>query len=251
MQVQGKPQLLFAAGETTPPTSFKLFSGGRNPTMKGDIVVDAAGNASVMERFNKHGADLPIDVGHGMLVGLLPEMHHAYGWFRPEVRGEDLWASSVEWTDRGRKALLAREFRYFSPAILMDDQRRLVGLVNVALTNLPATEKQAPLVAAQLSATTSLSIADQEVARTLLQQMAAPLSADERNVCRLMGLPESEFLDQRNMELRAKLPGWHAGSEHGLDKEEAHVAGLLGMSLADYAAQKAADAEQRQKRQAG
>lgn len=94
-------------------------------------------------------------------------------------------------------------------------------------------------------------LTDEQKAAQIAAKMAAPLTSEQRNVCQLMGLTEEAFLEQRNSELRANLPGWHAGTEYGLSKDEAAVATLLSISLPDYAAQKIAEAEQRQKRTGG
>jgi phage I-like protein len=131
-----------------PPQEFRLFGVGENETSKGLVLFDDDSAASVMSRYEKHGTDLPIDYGHGMLsVVTTPDSGVAAGWFSPETREDGLYAVNVEWTEKASKALRAREYRYFSPAIEVDDDGRMVGLINVALTNLPATVGQTPLVA--------------------------------------------------------------------------------------------------------
>jgi hypothetical protein len=63
-----------------------------------------------------------------------------------------------------------------------------------------------------------------------------------------MGLDERDYLETRNQELAKELPNSYAGMEHGLSKEDAHVASLLGMTFADYAEAKKVEAQQRGKR---
>lgn len=133
-----------------PPTEIRLFAMGENRTKKGSFYLDAAGGAQALEAFAASGLDaLPFDAGHGMLAGAMahPESHKALGWFVPEMRLDGLWASAIDWTPATHAALTAKEYRFFSPAISFEEKtRRIVGLTNVALTNLPATLGQKPLV---------------------------------------------------------------------------------------------------------
>jgi len=136
------------------PTRFALFQFGKTETSKGDFYLDQAGADSILANFAAHGADrLPFDVGHNMLTGSPdPSAHMAFGWFIPAVELDEttgnlaLFATDVQWTERGAEMLNKREVRFFSPAIHFDAKRRITKLTNVALTNLPATRNQRPLV---------------------------------------------------------------------------------------------------------
>ena len=142
--------LLEAVQGGEPPTEFMLFANGVTETSKGPILFDEKAALSVMQAFEDHGLDLlPFDIGHGMLNPFAgSDAHKAAGWFKPEVRADGLYAAGIEWTESGEKSLRAREFRYFSPALLRDGESgRIKELINVALTNIPATRRQKPLVA--------------------------------------------------------------------------------------------------------
>jgi phage I-like protein len=133
-----------------PPTEFQLFGAGITHTTKGDVLFDEQAGSDVMAALATHGKDqLPVDYGHGMLSMITtPDSGKAAGWFRPDVRDGALWAADVEWTPVADQALRNREYRFFSPAVLFDSKtRRVSKLINVALTNLPATHGQSPLVA--------------------------------------------------------------------------------------------------------
>lgn len=141
--------LLDITGEE-PPTEFRILANGTTETTKGPVVFDNEAGELVMKAFAEHGLDqLPFDVGHGMLNPFSPPSgHKAFGWFKPEVRKDGLWASDIEWLEAGARALRKREFRFFSPAIMLDhDSGRVTQLINIALTNIPATKGQKPLVA--------------------------------------------------------------------------------------------------------
>ncbi len=147
-------EVLFAFGlDTEPPREIRLFGAGLTDTSKGQFLFDEDAADSVLSAFSDSGLDrLPFDYAHGMLKPMaLPESHKAAGWFVPEVRevggGVELWAADIQWTDAAHAAISAREFRFYSPAFDFEvDSRRVKRLTNVALTNIPATKNQRPLV---------------------------------------------------------------------------------------------------------
>lgn len=131
------------------PTEFRLFEAGRTKTTKGDILCDAVHANAVLTQLAQDGRDsLPIDYDHDM-VSALGTNKKAAGWFKLEARGGELWATNVSWTPAAAKALSEREYRYFSPALFRDDKGFVTRIINVALTNLPATLNQAALVASE------------------------------------------------------------------------------------------------------
>lgn len=150
---QGAIGVLLAIPEgNEPPTEFRVLANGLTETTKGPILFDDKAGKAILGKFREHGLDaLPFDVGHGMLSPFAgPDAHKAAGWFTPEVRKDGLYAADIEWTEYGASALRKREFRYFSPAIVVDGESgRALHLINIALTNIPATKKQKPLVASQ------------------------------------------------------------------------------------------------------
>jgi len=152
---RGRVAVLLAVPAGEPPTEFRIFAKGVTPTTKGPVLFDDKAGAAVLDAFREQGLDLlPFDVGHGMLSPLSPpDGHKAFGWFKPAVLDGELWATSIEWTERGADALKKREFRYFSPAIQRElESGRVRELINIALTNIPATIGQKPLVASKTGA---------------------------------------------------------------------------------------------------
>ena len=137
-----------------PPREVRLFAFGETDTSKGKFVLDESSAQAVLDAFKEQGTDrLAFDYGHGMVQPTGSDSHKAAGWFVPEVRGDGLYASDIQWTDPALEALSAREYRFFSPAFLFDSEsRKLTKLLNVALTNIPATKNQTPLVLDGLSA---------------------------------------------------------------------------------------------------
>lgn len=129
-----------------PPAEFRIFPFGAIETTKGTFLFDDQSAALALQHWQAWGNDLSIDYEHQALEngsGPAP----AAGWFQLEARGDGLWAVNVRWTERAAALLRAREYRYFSPAFELDEQGRIVRLINLALTNLPAMREMEPLMA--------------------------------------------------------------------------------------------------------
>jgi hypothetical protein len=107
--------------------------------------VDEEALAAMVAHFRERGLDLVVDYEHQTLSG---RKAPAAGWIRElEGRVDGLWAR-VEWTDTAREHLAAREYRYFSPVLRLEDTtRRPLALLHAALTNTPAINGLTPLVA--------------------------------------------------------------------------------------------------------
>jgi len=173
--------LMSSMWSTVVPNEICLFKPGITATKKGNFLFDEEAAESVLSSFLDDGMDrLPFDAAHGMLIkGGAVDQHKALGWFVPVVKedienggGLALFASDIQWTDAGIDALKAREFRFFSPAITFNsDTCRVTKLINVALTNIPATKNQRPLVldASEAEQTNN----DEESMKVLLDTLGA------------------------------------------------------------------------------
>lgn len=132
-----------------PPSEFRVFKAGENPSEKGLFVFNERSALLVMAEYDAHNKTLGFDFNHGTLLeGVDPEVSKSAGSFVPEVRDGELWATKCRWTDYAANKLTAREYRDFSPFFNHDDQGVVTRLINIALTNLPALDGIAPLVAA-------------------------------------------------------------------------------------------------------
>ncbi len=140
--------IVIAGGQA--PNEFCIFTAGEVVTTKGDFTFDEAAAASVMSEYKAHGIDLMIDYDHASLAQLTVDpalAGKAAGWFNIEVRDGALWAVNVRWTTPAAEALARKEWRFMSPAFSVDEGR-ITSLLNVAITNMPATRQLAPLMAA-------------------------------------------------------------------------------------------------------
>lgn len=134
----------------SPPSEFRIFPAGEWESSKGTFLFDEQSGALVLDEWRTRGLKLTFDYEHAALepAGEIAEGAPNAGNFDLELRGGELWAVNIHWTDRAADYLRAGEYLYFSPAFAHDADGRVTRLVNIALTNLPATFGQEPLVAA-------------------------------------------------------------------------------------------------------
>lgn len=132
-----------------PPREFRIFRKGENATEQGPFTFDAQAAATLMAAYQAHAVDRMIDLEH---LSLDTESRaydpNARGWCRLELRGGELWATDVRWTDDGAARLRAKTQRYVSPTFEFDADRRPIRIINIALTALPATHGAQALMAA-------------------------------------------------------------------------------------------------------
>ena len=130
---------------TGPPTAFRIWKAGMNVTDNGPTLFTERSAVLLLAQQEARGNRFPIDVDHLSLNAEAPlESHRAVGWFSIEVRDGELWARDVEWTDVVRTGLTKDppEWRYHSPAYDQDPETgEVTGLLNLAITNLPATHE--------------------------------------------------------------------------------------------------------------
>jgi phage I-like protein len=135
-----------------PPTEFRIFRAGLNPSSKGDFMFDEAAALRVMTAFQRWGVDrLMIDLNHDSLAddsaSARADAGDARGWFVPELRGGELWATQVTWTADGERRIRERLQRYISPAFF-EENGRVEELLNVAIVAMPACHQALALIAA-------------------------------------------------------------------------------------------------------
>lgn len=138
---------------------------GQVHSSNGDFVMDEEAGLLVMQAFEVHGTDLPIDYEHQSLGGTYASPNGqapAAGWIkalRVMRPGEGLGSglkdvcdrpglyAEVEWTAAAQERLAAREYRYLSPVVIVRKRdRRVVSLHSAALTNKPAIVGMQPIV---------------------------------------------------------------------------------------------------------
>ena len=108
--------------------------------------VDEQAMDSIIAIFEQRGNDMVIDYEHQTLKDVQAP---AAGWIKQLVnKGKDgLWAV-VEWTEKARQYITAKEYRFFSPVFwVRKEGRKVMAIENVALTNSPKINNLTPIVA--------------------------------------------------------------------------------------------------------
>jgi phage I-like protein len=155
-----------------PPKEFRIWGFGTIDTLKGQFHFTEEDAARVMAAYADYGNELSFDYCHQAILseGDAP----AAGWFNLDLRDDGLWATNVRWTPLADERIRNKEYRYVSPAFLDDVHGHIYELVNIALTNLPATKNLEPLVAAsravdRRSPAVALAISFQEVCQAVAE----------------------------------------------------------------------------------
>lgn len=150
------------------------MSAGVNDYSFGTLVFDADSATSVMARYTKRGLKLKADYEHQSLAEppvIAPAS--ARSW-TPEVRDGALYATDIKWTKKARQMIADGEYDYFSIAARVDAKTsRVVEMINFALTNNPAANGIAPLVAARQS------INEESMSKTMIVALGLQADAEE------------------------------------------------------------------------
>jgi phage I-like protein len=185
------------------PTEFRLFHYGVNETMKGPFTFDERSAESTMAMYARQRVPYMGDYEHMSLVRPPIKAPASITEFVPEIRPDangkpELWATRVQWTDEAREELEAGKYRLYSPAFMPDvdaagvptPDNHINYLINVALTNLPASYGLQPLVAASAAPTDR---GDPAMDEKAIKEMAEKLAAAEKDreefkaLCQKMG----------------------------------------------------------------
>jgi phage I-like protein len=172
------------------PREFRIFAAGVNTSTKGPVLFDEQSAESAMAAWQRQGVDLMIDLEHLSLDG--DTRHYdpdARGWAKLALRSGELWAVDVKWTPDGERRLTERRQRYISPAFITDKDGRVLSVVNVAITALPATHHAQPLIAASRSyqmmdaetiksAIEAFKSGNGDAAMAILEELVAGLAAE-------------------------------------------------------------------------
>jgi phage I-like protein len=147
------------SAEGKAPTEIRLLKYGENESDYGPFVFDELAAALVMASFGTKGISrIYADWNHEMLPKyegerISREQGKSSCNFVPEVRSGELWASDIQWTEKGREDVESHEYNLFSPAFRYDFSEddglcRPRKLLNFALVNMAGLNGIAPLIAA-------------------------------------------------------------------------------------------------------
>ena len=129
------------------PTTFMILPEGKIEAIGKEPAFLSEVNAQkIIDRFTKRGVDMVIDYEHQTLS---ESEAPAAGWIS-KLWWEKGIKCKVKWTDRAKTYLREKEYRYFSPVFFVKkDNRQIISLYNVALTNVPRLKNIEPLISKQ------------------------------------------------------------------------------------------------------
>lgn len=112
----------------------------------GDVVLARDGrsfrndHAAVIAAFAANKMSIPLDWDHALdSWNMQPGDGRAAAWLDAfEEREGGLWGHVEVWTSRGRESIESLEYRYLSPAVHYDDNRKIVMIPRASLVNNPA-----------------------------------------------------------------------------------------------------------------
>lgn len=129
------------------PSEFLLLKFGETDTTQGPYRLDLASAKEIVTTAQTRKLKFNFDYNHASLDPKNTEDGIAAGWFDIELKEDGIWAKNIRWTPKAAQYLSTREFAYYSPAIKLNKNGYAIRLINVALTNLPATSDINSLVA--------------------------------------------------------------------------------------------------------
>lgn len=128
------------------PDLIKLLPLGVVKSQKGNFTVDNDSFLAMCADFAAHGNDLVIDYEHQTLKDMQAP---AGGWITELVLSDGAICGRVNWTAKAAEYLANREYRYLSPVVMVDANRKARALKSAALTNTPAIDGMFTIVNAQ------------------------------------------------------------------------------------------------------
>ncbi|MCL4514142.1 MAG: phage protease, partial [Firmicutes bacterium] len=162
------------------PEMIQLLPAGTIRSQKGSFLVDGQAVQEILTNFDLKINDLVIDYEHQTLTG---EVAPAAGWIKEMLdRGPDGIWGKVEWTPKSREFLTNREYRYFSPVILVrKSDNRVIAIHSGALTNTPAIDGMEPIVN-KFSLKQKEDVQDMNLLEKLRQKLGLAAEATEETV---------------------------------------------------------------------
>lgn len=138
----------------TPRSEFLLFPFGSIPTAYGELLFDTDSGRELLKCYRKTTQNrdgwLDIDIAHLSRTDIPDlEAHLSAGKFKVEMRSDGLYVTQIAYTPEAYEAVASQKLKYYSPVINYDGKLRIVELLQIALTNIPAMKNAQPLALSQ------------------------------------------------------------------------------------------------------
>lgn len=136
------------SAEGAAPTRIRLAAFGKNETTKGPFVLTKADAEKMVATSKARGIKPHADYEHAAVHASQKGTEApAAAWYDLELGQDGLYAANLEWTKPALARLTNREYRYVSPWFGQREDGTVASFRNFALTNRPAMDGLAPLVA--------------------------------------------------------------------------------------------------------
>jgi hypothetical protein len=171
-------------GKTAAQGRFRIFAEGKIKTDYGLSLMTPKAGREIIKKFVARGNDMMIDLRHFSISPTATrEQSEALGWIRcpsglEYIDGDGLYAVGVQWDTEIKAGLECTppKWKYFSPYYDQDKKTKVITeLLNVALTNMPATHALNRLAAERRSAQMDLKM----LGECMLMLTAAAEAGDE------------------------------------------------------------------------
>lgn len=188
MTIKMEHSILFVCKEIEQGASeIQIIPFGEHHTKKGTFIHDSDSQKLVISNFSKLRRDTVVDYEHQTLDG---SEAPAAGWIKSGQllnKGEQGTWAHVDWNLRAQEYIKNKEYRYVSPVIMVrNSDKRVVELINVALTNQPNIDGMTPII-------NKLNLFSKEEKKKMKELM------------RLLGLGEDSSEEQAIEKLKALL----------------------------------------------
>lgn len=171
-------------GKSAASGRFRIFAEGKIKTDYGLSVMNPKAGREIIRKFVARGNDMMIDLRHfSISPTATAKQSEALGWIRcpnglEYIDGDGLYAVGVQWDPEIKAGLECTppKWKYFSPYYDQDKKTKVITeLLNVALTNMPATHALNRLAAERRSAQMDLKM----LGECMLMLTAAAEAGDE------------------------------------------------------------------------
>lgn len=199
-------------------SSIQVIPFGVHKTAKGTFIHDEESQDIVTKDFNKLKRDTVIDYEHQTLTG---QEAPAAGWIRSGQlisKGKSGTWANVGWTDRAKEYIKNKEYRYVSPVFwVRDNDKRVVKLINVGLTNQPNLDGMAAI-------TNKLDFKEEE-------------DVEMKELIRLLGLAEESTEEQVMEAVKSLLASIESMKQKGNDEVVANKVICEALGLKEKASE--------------
>lgn len=129
------------------PEEILLFKWGLNRTLKGPVYLTKEGAKEIIASYEDDGRALSFDIEHKTFDPVASSQDRkSGGFFRLSIKEDGLYATDIKWVPKIAEEIKNGEWGWISPAIIKSSIGVIKKILNVALTNLPATKNIKPLL---------------------------------------------------------------------------------------------------------